>query len=70
VGLWREKGPVLEKMKVLPGAVQTVMNRLVSRPTNRTRQTLLSASNIKMDLPCIQGKFDFIHMPRVVPRPL
>jgi hypothetical protein len=61
-----QKGFELEKVKVLPSPLRSIMNRLVSRRAGRATQSLGVTSKIKVDLSLIRLETNLSDFPRIL----
>jgi hypothetical protein len=61
-----QKGFELEKVKVLPSPLRSIMNRLVSRRAGRTTQSLGVTSKIKVDLSLIRLETNLSNFPGIL----
>ena len=60
------KGLVLKEMKMLPGALGSIMNRLIPLRTSRTSQAFDLTGEIKVDLSLIRLKANIRYFPRLL----
>jgi hypothetical protein len=61
-----QKGFELEKVKVLPSPLRSIMNRLVSRSAGRATQSLGITSKVKVNLSLIRLKTNLGYFPRIL----
>ena len=61
-----QKRLVLKEMKMLPGPLGSIMNRLIGLGTDRTAQAFHFAGKIKMDLSFLRLKANIRYFPRLL----
>jgi hypothetical protein len=61
-----QKGFELEKVKVLPSPLRSIMNRLITRSAGRAIQSLGVTSEIKVDLSLVRLEPNFGYLPGIL----